>query len=246
MKRIFISLFFVMFFALTANTTTWAPVKKKCPLCKVSHEYMQVASYGSYIYAWPSKLQLIFWPSTDQYSLYCCVSCKFTAFMWDFDSIPHAKTDEIKAMLKDVSFEKKYKKYSDIPVSQRINIAEKVYDIVGKTKEEQCWFYRVAAWHYDDNDEEYAAFSARTKAIAIAHDILLESMGERDKETLYIIASMYYYTYKYDLASSYIAQSINTTYSDSRLSEIELKNYSDYLSELCIYLAEKMKELKKE
>jgi uncharacterized protein (DUF2225 family) len=246
MKRIMISLFFVMFFALIANTTTWAPVKKKCPLCKVSHEYMQVGSFGSYIYAWPSKLQLVFWPSTDQYSLYCCVSCKFTAFMWDFDSIPSTKTSDLKAMLKEVSFDSKYKKYTDIPVSQRITIAEKVYDILGKTKDEQCWFYRVAAWHYDENDEEYAAFSARNKAITIALNILLESNGERDKETHFILASMYYYTYNYDMASTYISQSLNTAYSDSRLSEIEIKNYSDYLIDLCKELSEKIKELKKE
>ena len=50
--------------SLAVLATTWASKDMECPLCGKTTKMEVIASYGSYIYNWPSKHQLIFWPVT--------------------------------------------------------------------------------------------------------------------------------------------------------------------------------------
>src|SRR4029079_18355127 len=70
-----------------AHATTWVDADVKCPICGTTNQFRQVASYGNYIYSWPSKYQLVFWPQTDGQSLYSCKKCGLSLFMWDFEAL---------------------------------------------------------------------------------------------------------------------------------------------------------------
>lgn len=148
MKKII--LVFGVIFTITANlnATTWFPAEHTCPVCKHKQEYQEIGSYGGYIYNWPSKYQYVYWPLTDFPSVYCCLKCHFSTYMWDFDSIPGNMADTIKKLLSTVKLNKKYKNYYDIPITTRLEIAEKVYQVLGRDKEFWCRFYRICGYHY--------------------------------------------------------------------------------------------------
>jgi len=237
-KRIFIA-FIVLFSVLHCSSTTWFPEKKKCPLCNSTNEYMVVGSYGSYIYSWPSKYQFIFWPSTDGQVLYCCTDCKLTLFMWDFESIPDELADSLKTYLKTVDLDKKYKKYYEIPMSLRLEIAEGVYKIMGQNDDWWCWFYRVMGYHYENENEENKALQSRKTALNIAGQLFEdESYDGRQKEYLFIMASMLHFTYGYDEALQILDKAKEYTFSDPTVSAEDAANFNEYLDTLLSELKE--------
>ena len=95
MKQLFFGTIIILVFSLNVNATTWGPAKHKCPICNKTSVFQEVMSYGGYIYQWPSKFQYVYWPLTDNPSVYCCPNCFFSTYMWDFDSIPNNKLDTI-------------------------------------------------------------------------------------------------------------------------------------------------------
>jgi len=74
--------------AATLVATTWTPSEVTCPICHTKNKFRTIMSYGSYVYGWPSKFQMVYWPSTDESSVYTCKECHLSAFMWDFEKIP--------------------------------------------------------------------------------------------------------------------------------------------------------------
>ncbi|MBW1811504.1 MAG: hypothetical protein JRJ87_25170, partial [Deltaproteobacteria bacterium] len=83
-----LGLLVVMAMSASVIATTWGSKAVKCSLCGKETELEVIASYGSYIYRWPSKFQLLFWPRTTARFLYFCKHCHLTAYMGDFQKIP--------------------------------------------------------------------------------------------------------------------------------------------------------------
>jgi len=149
------------------SATTWAPKDVVCPLCKTVNTFMDVMSYGSYIYQWPERFQFIFWPLTDTNVLYSCKKCRLTAFMWDFVEIPKEKLPAIKARLDTLALKPVEGEYTKVPMSARLDIAAEVYSIVGQDETFWCKFYRVKGYHYEAEKKEVDAAAARAKALEI-------------------------------------------------------------------------------
>jgi uncharacterized protein (DUF2225 family) len=228
-KLIFLILFFGVF-CLKLAATTWFPADHVCPVCSKKNTYQEIGSYGSYIYQWSSKYQLIFWPLTDSPSVYCCVDCYFSTYMWDFDSIPSNKIEEIKLILKDVKLDKKYKDYLKIAMTTRLEIAEKVYKVLGRDDEFWCTFYRVMGYHYQAADDQAKAKSARVMALNIAQKLLVNPINEgREIEFLFIKGAMYKYTGEKDSALAYLEKAETYNYSNKNWKEENSQNYTEYL-----------------
>lgn len=138
-----------MSLSFSTKATTWFPVEKTCPVCKHKNKFKEVGSYGSYLFQWPSKHQYVYWPLTDSQSVYSCSNCHFSTYMWDFDSIPLNKIDAIKSFLKTVNLNTEYKRYTDTPITIRLEIAEETYKILGRDNEFWCHFHRLLGFHYD-------------------------------------------------------------------------------------------------
>ena len=82
--KVVISLLLI-FCPLAVYSTTWGELEVDDPIlegekCAVH----QPASYGSYIYRWPSKYDQVFWPLTDSHGIWFCQESGFTAFIDDF------------------------------------------------------------------------------------------------------------------------------------------------------------------
>ena len=243
MKRKFFM--FCVLFSLTVGlkATTWFPSKHTCPICKHEHEYQEIGSYGGYIYQWESKYQYVYWPLTDSPSVYCCPDCYFSAYMWDFDSIPVNKTDTIRAYLATIKRDEKYKTYLEIPMITRLEIAENIYKMLGRDTEFWCKFYRVMGYHYDEDKNAARARETRLNSLSLARQMLSDTLySGQEKENFFIMAAMYNFTGQKDSAMVYLGKADAKEYRNKAWKEENLKGFNDYLKGLISQYKELLKK----
>lgn len=229
---------------LPSSLTTWFPFEVECPICKTKNVFMQVGSYGTYIYQWPSKYQLIFWPYTDSPAWYSCRKCRLTTFMGDFKSIPKEKIPSLQEMLKGVSLAAQKERgkeeslanppYLELSISARLLVAEQVYRILGKTGDE-FWgnFYRVMGYHFDEEKMQSEADDARRKALAIAERAVADKSQEGTrKESLYVSGALRHYLRDDAAALRNFEEARKLKYSNKDLKPENNDGYDSYLSKL--------------
>ena len=231
-------------FSNLAHAITWAPVEVECPVCKTKNNFLEPMSWGSYIYHYPSKYQLVFWPHTDGASWYSCKKCRYTAFMGIFKDVPPEKIAELRTLLEGVYLPPQKTitgdegphrpPYNGIPLAARIAVAEKVYRVLGKT-DDAFWnhFYRVKAYHLETDKKLAEADEARKKSLALSERMLAdkEKAGSR-KEVLYLIGAMKYFLRDGLGALKSFEAASKLTLADKELDEEQNKNYDEYLSGL--------------
>lgn len=237
----------------TSNLITWFPKEFECPVCKTKNTFMVVGSYGSYIYADPSKYQLIFWPYTDTPSWYSCKKCRLSIFMEDFEQIPPDKIADLRKMLAMTSLppqpEREVKDrfdrppYLDIPSVARVLVAEQVYKTLGKTNDE-FWnhFYRVLAYHYDGHGKAAEAEQARRKSITITEKLLTAKSDGKRKELLYILGAMRHFIGDDAAALKALDEAGTLTYKNSDLPAERNTGYDQYLSQAIKEYVEMLKK----
>lgn len=170
---------------------TWFPKDFDCPLDSQKNTFMVVGSYGSYIYSYPSKYQWLFFPQTDSPTYYTCKKCYLTTYMWDFDKLPKEKFDALRAALKGVTVSKKFEKYTELSVTERLEIMDKVYAVLGKEPEWWETFNRVKGYHYGKEGKADKAKAAREKSLEFLKKELAAAGTEKPRKLmLYISASM--------------------------------------------------------
>ena len=233
MNRIILTFGFLLTLPVGVHATTWFPKEHTCPICTHKSEYQEIGSYGSYIYHWPSKYQYVFWPLTDEPSIYCCQKCHFTTYMWDFDNIPENKIAPLKEYLATVKIDKEYEKYYDIPMITRLEIAENVYKILERDKEFWCQFYRVLGYHCNGEKNAVKAKAVRIKALNIAEEMLSDALYKgQEKEIFLIIAAMHHFTGEKDSALIYLDKASLFTYQNDKGEQSDVKGVDEYLTEL--------------
>jgi hypothetical protein len=214
-----------------SSATTWGPVEVECPICHTRNKFLGITSYGSYIYQQPSKYQYIFWPLTDSPSVYTCRKCFLSAFLFDFASLPQSKLPEIQKTLLSFKLVGPYKQYTDIPMSQRLAIAEAVYKVVVQNDEWWSRFYRVKAFHLAAEKKEAEATEARKRALEITLLQLAKPENkDRRKELLLISGSMRLFTGDEKGALKDLEDAERTKYKDQVLNAEQTKGFNDYLS----------------
>ncbi|HEY5839020.1 MAG TPA: tetratricopeptide repeat protein [Pyrinomonadaceae bacterium] len=238
-----------------ATFITWFPKEFECPVCKTKNTFMVVGSYGSYIYADPSKYQLIFWPYTDTPSWYSCKKCRLSIFMEDFEQIPPDKIADLRKMLETTSLPAQTERppksgrlmsdppYLEIPTALRVSVAEKVYQVLGKTGDE-FWnhFYRVLAYHYDRQGKTAEAEQARRKSIAITEKLLTPKSPGTRKELLYILGAMRHFVGEDTAALKALEEAGTLTYKNDELPAERNTNYDEYLSKAIKEYVEMLKK----
>lgn len=173
----------------SASLITWSPDEIECPVCQTKNIFMVWGSYGSYVYQFPSKYQLVFWPFTDGQAWYSCKKCRYTAFMGAFKDVPKDKIADLRKMLEEVSLpaQKTHSKeeslarppYLEIPTSERLLVVEKIHRFLGETGDDY-WnhFYRVLAYHFDAEKKQVEADEARRKSLAITERLLADKAND--------------------------------------------------------------------
>lgn len=235
MKRVFrLAAVCALIFGLFHNifATTWFPEEFTCPLDKEKNTFMVVGSYGSYIYSWPSKYQWLFFPLTDSPTYYICKKCHLTTFMWDFDKIPKEKIAELQKILAGVKVSKSFKDYTELPVSERLEIMEKVYAVLDK--DEYWWerFYRVEGYHYAQEGKPEKAAAARKKSIELTTKFLKDAKSKTPQKMLfYISGAMKHFTNDDKGALEDLQKGLDTKYQEEGATAEETANGENGLNE---------------
>lgn len=167
---------------------TWFPKEFTCPIDQEKNTFMVIGSYGSYIYSYPSKYQWLFFPDTANNNFYMCKKCHLTTYMWDFDDFPADKVKAVRSMLAEVKFEKKFDNYNTVPVSERLEVMEKVY---GELDKDELWwerFNRIKGYHYGKEGKAEKAREARLRSLETITTELKKKESEIPKKLLYYIS----------------------------------------------------------
>jgi hypothetical protein len=223
--------------------TTWSPVEKKCPICGTKSVYYEIMSYGSYVYDYPSRFEYIFWPYTDGKALYSCRKCWFTCFMWDFEDIPESKRKDIRKFVDSLDLYETNGDYNVIPMSYRLLLAERIYEMLDKDDEFWCHFYRVKGHHLANEEKVAHAAEARTKALNIAEGMLQDEGKKGIRKELYIITgAMRYCLNDVQGARQDFKRAKELTFGNENWNKESLKNINIYLSNLVDDYLEKISE----
>lgn len=93
---------FLLMFCYCSTATTWTRTEVNDPILKGEKcTVHQPASYGGYIYHWPSKYDQVYWPDTTKNGLWFCQKSGFTALIGDFNGISNPEIELIRAYLRD-------------------------------------------------------------------------------------------------------------------------------------------------
>jgi hypothetical protein len=222
----------VLLLAAPAFATTWVDVEVTCPVCGTVNLFQAPGSFGSYVYDEPSRFQYVFWPATTDRFLYTCKRCHLTAYMGDFEEIPGEKVPALAAMLKKSGgITGELTPYYEIPMTLRLPIAEKVYELLDRDGDFWCEFRRIEGFHLEAAGNMDAAREARSKALAIAVK-KLERPSPTRKETLVIAGAMRYFTGDVEGAKSDLGEAAGLTFRSPELSEESSVGLDSYLTEL--------------
>jgi len=167
--------------SIAVLATTWASKNMECPLCKKSTQMEVIASYGSYIYNWPSKHQLIFWPATTGYGTYFCKHCHLAMFMGDFQDLAKEtkeKREGVKKVIAPLKKKQPDERYYQIPMTYRLTIAEAAYKQLDKNDAFWCRFYRIKGYHFAKEGDAKGAKAARLLAIELVEKMIKEKVSE--------------------------------------------------------------------
>jgi hypothetical protein len=219
--------------ALTTTAITLFEVTIECPVCKTSNQFLDYGSWGSYVYQWPSKFQMFFWPYTDNVSPYTCKKCHLTLFIWDFKDLPKDKIADVRSALEGITLPSPAKTYTDVPMSDRLPVAEKLYKVLGRDQNFWSLFYRVEGYHFDQEKHPDQAAAARTHSLEIIKKLLADPGNEgRKKDLLLTSAAMHHFLSDDVQALRDLGAASKLTFLDEKAGAEKSKSYDAYLSAL--------------
>lgn len=233
-KTLFMLIILTFFNVASISATTWGTESIKCPVCSQDNDFEVVYSYGTYIYSWPSKYQDIYWPFTESQTVYSCKKCKYSAFMTDYRNI---SGDTLKLILNSIDTMQidlvQKSDYQDIPIIERLKIAEQFYQIYEHSPYFWCHFYRVMAYFYDFDQNKVMAEMYRRKALLSVEEML--SINENEdyfKYYTYIKASLYYYLFQDNLAVEEFKKVKELKYINSEVDVNLNKSAEDFIKKI--------------
>jgi hypothetical protein len=220
--------------ASRAEAITWSAGTIECPVCKKTVAVQRVASYGSYVYGYPSKYQLVFWPHTDSLSYYFCPDCHYTAFMGEFAKLPADKVQAVKDAIVKLKKPQPKKSYDEIPIDYRLGIAGAVTKVLGRDDVYWCHYERVLGYHLAKLGQKDAAKAARLRSLALAQKLLKGDVPEPTKKELtYLIGALQHFTGQKDAALATLARVPKTPVEPKgKMKDEQRKSFGEYLDAL--------------
>jgi hypothetical protein len=211
---------------LTFNThsITWFPEEFTCPIDSQKNTFLVVGSWGSYIYSYPSRFQFLFFPRTDSPTFYTCKKCHLSTFMWDFAELPKDKLPAIKDSLKGVQVSKAFKEYTELPVTERMEIMQKVYGVLEKDDSWRESFYRTKGYHYAKEGDAGRAAESRKKSVELLQKMIADEKNDEPKKLLYyVLGAMKHFLGDDEGAIADLNRSRKTVYAEKDGEEEEMK-----------------------
>jgi hypothetical protein len=189
--------------------TTWARTSKVDPISGESVTVHEYASYGNYIYDWPSKYDLVFWPLTDENWIWLNPKNGYAAFGGDFESLSEENTERLRAWLSE--------NYTDqrAPESHEDKLLwlEKVYAQRNMDDDFWCRFYRLMAYTFREDEATSTAYVR--KAMPLLKKKLQTNPEGFDKiQLLYLLGEYHRRLGDRKDARRYFAQAKTTEFMD--------------------------------
>jgi len=210
--------------------TTWTDKDVTCLVCGENSAFKEIASYGSYIYNWPEKLQFVYWPTTTSFCLYSCPKCKYSVFMWDFNKVG---TDTLVIIARELPNLKLTISGYTASMIEKLEAAEKIYKLYKTDLDFWCRFYRVMGYHYELMSEKEKARDVRLWALSLADSMLkMPEYDVKKKELLYITAAMRYYTGQDSVSLREIGLGLPIVSHDPEMDDEANEETNKYLNEL--------------
>ena len=121
--------------------TILAPEDKKDPFTGEKVVVHSIVSYGSYIYQYPSKYDLVFWPLTEESWIFLSESSGYAGFSGDFE-IKDSEKEKLEAWLKE-NYDPKKKPKTHL---EKLVWLGKVYE--NRETDPKFWstYYRLMVW----------------------------------------------------------------------------------------------------
>lgn len=213
-------------FAATGHGTTWTepqpvpdPVREGAK-CYVSRP----ASYGSYIYQWPSKYDQVFWPLIDPEGIWFCQQSGFTAFIDDFE----LTADERGALTNALASYEPIKKPT---LRQRLALLQKSYAARNVDARFNICLLRVLAYYNEADFKDFdAARALRRQALAMIQTALATELPEGERLQYLFVSAVYYRDFgeseKAQAALQLLEQALRENKNE------KLKGFVEYLTEL--------------
>ncbi len=220
--------------AVSLLAITYADVEVSCPIDGTKNKFSQWVSYGGYVYAFPSKYQLLFFPDTSPYGVWSCHKCRFTAFPYDFEEFPKDKVKDVLQTLHGLGLKPAADKdYKNISVTERMVIAERVYKTLGRDDYFWCQFYRLQGYFLEQADKGEDAAAARRKALEIAERMQAaeEHKGIR-RQLLVIAGAMHHFLGNDHAALDRFKEALPLKFVEPGIPAEQSARHDEYLTEL--------------
>ncbi len=193
----------------TVHATTWAPSEKTDPLTGEKVSSQNIMSYGGYIYNWPSKYDLVFWPLTDEN--WICLNPKngYAAFSNDFENLSDKEKNTLKQWLA-----KNYNP-AQAPKSHKEKLAwlEKVYQQRKMDDDFWCLFYRLMAYIHREDQKKSLAYVNKAMPL-LKKKLETKPRGIEKIEVLFLLGEYCRRLGDPEKAKKYFSQVKTTKYKD--------------------------------
>ena len=161
--------------------------------------------------------------------------------MGDYKGLPKDQLANLGKELSKTPFSRSFKEYMEVPMSERLEQAEKVYRLL-PDKGDSFWnfMYRVQGYHYSNASPKKAA-EARTKALELTGKMMADPKSKTPmKELLYISGSMRHFLNDDKGAVEDFRKGLATKFVDRELKADEIKNaeagmnerFTDYIKQI--------------
>ena len=177
----------------SAHAITFTPGTKPDPFTPgKTCDAPKIASYGDYIYDWPSKYDLVFSPRDYPQWIWRCEASGYVSFPHEFDTFAGGEKARLAAYLKQANFGPKLKDERSGISEALLEHLEKVYDLRDNSDEFKASLLRYFAWQYRAKPK---ADDYRRRALALYKTML--ASGTLDSggllQAYYILG---FYSYK--------------------------------------------------
>jgi hypothetical protein len=213
------------------SATSWARSTIADPIvedaeCLISRP----ASYGSYVYGYPSKYDQVFWPVTEESGIWFCQKSGFTAFMSDFHNIDDAQRTAIAAYLATA-----YRAGEAVPRKRKLELLEGCYALRALSTEKKLQVLRALAYQYEELGDQAAADSRRRSALALMLAALDTELEPANRLEYLFVAAAYQREFGQTQASDASLERLGELLKASHIEDVA--NYVKYLRELIADIA---------
>lgn len=191
-----------------ALATTWGESKARDPVSGKSITVQEPMSSGSYIYSWPGKEDQVFWPMTDDSWLWFNPKSGYGAFGDDFKELEGEALERVKTWLAE-NYDK-----GKPPVTrvEKLEWLEKIYGQRGMDEEFWCFFNRLMAYEYSQDDPAKSLEYVKKALPMLERQLAIPKSDDRRITTLYLLGEYNQRLGNLDAARSYFDQAKSAPY----------------------------------